>query len=96
MKPSQEKDNYWIVAICNDNNSELRELRKKAELENGGKWLVFADISEIDSLWEKINVATKNGLLGGGSKASTARPNSNAKDPNQKVICVYTLSLIHI
>jgi len=86
--PSKEIIEYWLGAIRNES---LNESQSYPEMNsNGGKWLIFADIKEIDSLWEKISTATMNGLLGGGSKVSTAKPNDNAKDPNQKVICVYT------
>lgn len=40
--------------------------------------------------WDKIKRATEDGKLGSSAKVSTARPNPNAKDPNAKVICVYT------
>ena len=81
--PSKNTSDFWIIAR-----------RKKGEYpisnQNSGKWLVFADIHEIDSIWDKIKLATENGLLGGSSKVSTAKPNPNATNSNKKVICVYT------
>ncbi len=41
-------------------------------------------------MWAKVSRAVTNGLLGEEAKVSTARPNSNASDPNKHVICVYT------
>jgi hypothetical protein len=81
--PSKNIKDFWILAI-----------RKKglypSNNRNCGKWLIFADISEIDNVWEKIKIATENGLLGGSSKVATAKPNPNASTQSKKVICVYT------
>ena len=57
---------------------------------NGGKWFLFVDIRNVDIIWEKIKLAIENGLPDKYSKVATAKPNSIAKNPNQKVICVYT------
>jgi len=78
--PSEVVDSYWIVALNEKNNYEIQR-------GDSGKWLIFEHISQIDKLWVKIREATINGLLGGSSKTSTAKPNPNASD---KVICVYT------
>ena len=56
----------------------------------GGKWLVFKKNSEINKWWRIIKKATEGGQLGNYSKVSTAKENPNAKDPNIKVICIYT------
>lgn len=52
--------------------------------------MVFVPASQVDEVWDKIKRATEDGKLGSSAKVSTARPNPNAKDPNAKVICVYT------
>jgi hypothetical protein len=57
---------------------------------NGGKWLVFAPIDAINSVWCTIREATERGELGATSKVSTAKPNPNANDKSEKVICVFT------
>ena len=61
-----------------------------AHTPNGGKWLIFVPLSEIDDMWVKIMRATEEGKLGGSSKVATAKPNPNARNLNTKVICVYT------
>ena len=81
--PSEVTNAYWIYAT-----------RQKGAYpdsnENSGKWLVFVHIHNVDSVWEKIKLATENGLLGDSSKVATAKPNPNAKNNNMKVICVYS------
>ncbi|MBV9290571.1 MAG: DUF1917 domain-containing protein, partial [Hyphomicrobiales bacterium] len=52
--------------------------------------LIFVPVVQVDELWEKIEQATEEGRLGRHAKVSTAKPNPNAKDANEKVICVYT------
>lgn len=85
MKPSQETNEYWIASVRSADAPKYPTMTADA-----GKWLIFADIKDIDAIWEKISEATKKGLLGNGSKVSTAKINAMAKDRNQKVICVYT------
>ena len=81
--PSKVHDRYWLRAYRKVGNYP-------EHTERSGKWLIFAPLSEIDEWWDLIKPCTENGLLGGSSKVATARPNPNAKDPNIKVICVYT------
>lgn len=81
--PSTVTDAYWIY-ISRDNNDYPRPTA------NCGKWLIFGNFASIDEVWQKIRKATKDGLLGSGSKVSTARPNPNSSNPNKFVICVYT------
>jgi len=83
MKPSETTDVYWLHAIRQTGTYPQHTA-------NGGKWLIFVDVTEVDRLWETIKCATEEGKLGSAAKVSTAKPNPNAKDPNQKVICVYT------
>ncbi len=82
-KPSEVSEAYWIGA-------ERKKGVYPDHTENGGKWLIFVPLTQVDEVWEKIRRATEEGKLGGSAKASTARPNPNARDPNTKVICVYT------
>jgi hypothetical protein len=82
-KPSEEIEAYWIYA------SRQKGSYPKSNA-NSGKWLIFVSVDNIDTVWEKIKLATESGLLGGGSKVSTAKPNPNAAISNMKVICVYT------
>lgn len=82
-KPSEVAEVYWIYAI-----------RKKGDYPKpttrSGKWLIFIDNKDVDEVWAKIKKATEAGKLGDSSKVATAKPNSNATNPNTKVICVYT------
>lgn len=75
--PGEVIDTYWIYAT-----------RKKGKYPrsnvNSGKWLVFVNLENVDAVWEKIKLATENGLLGEASKVATARPNPNATDVNCK------------
>ncbi len=57
---------------------------------NAGKYLIHEDYKNIDKVWKKIKLATENGLLGTLSKVATAKPNPNATNKKQSVICVYT------
>jgi hypothetical protein len=82
-KPSETVDDYWIFSV-------RRKGFYPASNENSGKWLIFAKIDTVDIVWEKIRLATEEGLLGGNSKVATAKPNPNAPNSNTKVICVYT------
>lgn len=82
MLPSQITDKYWIWANTNKFYPD-HTIR-------GGKWLIFYSIDKIDKTWLIVKKATIEGRLGNISKVSTAKINPNAKNPNTKVICVYT------
>jgi hypothetical protein len=82
-RPSKVSDEYWLYA-------ERKKGNYPTATPNSGKWLVFAPISQIDEVWSRIKQATEDGCLGDSAKVATARPNSNASDPETKVICVYT------
>lgn len=81
--PSTETESFWLTRRCLVGDYP-------AHGENGGKWLIFVDRSEVDQLWRKLSVATRAGILGGIIKVSTARPNPNSPDPKRHVICVYS------
>lgn len=82
-RPSEVFDDYWIIA-------ERREGSYPEHTTRGGKWLIFVRAALVDDWWSKIKSATESGLLGGGSKVATMKPNANASDPDSHVICVYT------
>ncbi|MCE9591487.1 MAG: DUF1917 domain-containing protein [Planctomycetes bacterium] len=82
-QPSQVTDVYWLSTVRNVGTYP-------AHTERGGKWLIFVPVMNLDAVWAKIKDATEKGLLGGSAKAATAMPNRNAKNPDTKVICVYT------
>ena len=82
-KPSQVTDDYWLFAVQKTGTYP-------EPTENSGKWLIFVPVSEVDELWAKIKDATEEGLLGIAAKVSTQKPNPLARNPDTKVICVYT------
>lgn len=85
QKPSKITSRYWLHAE--------RRKGKYPDLTasfNGGKWLIFIPIQQIDEIWQRIKQATEDGKLGGAAKVSTAKLNPNTKNQNTKVICVYT------
>jgi hypothetical protein len=56
----------------------------------GGKWLIFVSAYNVDRIWIKIKKATEDGILGGSSKAATAKTNPGFPNSKVRVICVYT------
>lgn len=57
-----------------------------------GKWMLFPTVDEINEAWARVRQATTEGKLGIAAKAATAKPNANAKNEREKLICVYTYS----
>lgn len=82
-KPSEVTEEYWIRAIRKTGHYPK-------STERNGKWLIFADLMDVDEIWDKIKAAVEDGRLGSSAKVATAKPNPNAIDPNKRVICVYT------
>ena len=82
-KASQIFDSYWVYARRKKGGYPENTIRS-------GKWLIFVPFSEVDEWWDLIKICTEKGLLGHASKVATARPNPNTRDPNMKVICVYS------
>jgi hypothetical protein len=85
--PSKITDVYWIYSYNPDTHFDAYIPKMNSKI---GKWLVFVPVDKIDEVWNTIKHATEDKKLGIASKVSTARPNSNARDENIKVICVYT------
>jgi len=83
LKPTEVTNSYWLYA-------KSKKGGYPEHTENGGKWLIFVPIPQVDEVWEKIKQATEDGKLGDYAKVSTGKPNPNAKDSSTKVICVYT------
>ena len=82
-RPSATYDRHWL---WQDAPTSLMDSGDTL-----GKWLVFKHKSQIDETWETIRASVANGELGAtGCKVSTMKRNRDAKDPNIKVICVYT------
>ncbi|HKO24687.1 MAG TPA: putative phosphothreonine lyase domain-containing protein [Chloroflexota bacterium] len=82
-QPSQVTDVYWLYTD--------RQVGTYPETtERAGKWMVFVPRTRVDAVWATLKRATEDGRLGSSAKVSTARPNPNAKNPDEHVICVYT------
>lgn len=81
--PSSVTETAWIYAERMTGPYPPATLRS-------GKWLIFVPVREVDQVWATIKAATEAGRLGGCAKVATAKPRATAKDPNARVICVYT------
>jgi hypothetical protein len=82
-RPTEVTDRYWLHA-------GRKTGAYPASTEKSGKWLIFVPVAQINDVWAKIKLATEQGRLGYAAKVATARPNPNARNPEAKVICVYT------
>jgi hypothetical protein len=82
-QPSTVTDEYWLYAKAP--GASAVEVTRRS-----GKWLVFVPLARLDAVWAAIRRATRAGRLGYEAKTGTARPNPNAKQPGERVICVYT------
>jgi hypothetical protein len=80
--PSTYAREYWLWA-------EREKGEYPAFSERSGKWLLFVADAQVDATWATIKRATKDGLLGGLARVSTAMPNPLGT-PGRRVICVYT------
>lgn len=83
LKPSQVTNVYWLEAGAKKSGYPKHTAR-------GGKWLIFVDAQQVDRVWARINKAVEAGKLGDSAKVATARPNPLARNPDKRVICVYT------
>jgi len=79
-KPSEEKDDYWIIEHPRDDNINV-----------GGKWMLFYLNTAIDSAWVRAKRLFREGALTGIScmKVSTGRGNLRASCSSTKVIIFY-------
>ena len=58
-----------------------------------GKWLLFVDKKQLDSVWHRVAYNVENGYFGKGcttAKCSTAGESRYCSDSSEGVICVYT------
>ena len=81
--PSKTTQTYWIVQDAPGSAPEA------IEDENAGKWLIFQEPDQVDTVWKKVREATVALELGISAKISTAKPNPDSRDA-RKVIYVYT------
>ena len=80
--PSQVAAVYWIEA--------KRDADAPLPTPRAGRWVIPITVHEVDSLWERIKVATRTGKLGYKSKVSTAARDLG-KDRDDRVIHVVTV-----
>lgn len=90
--PTEITEGYWVYASVVKSQGHPQKFKQT----KSGKWLVFSDIKDHDSIWQKIKRATQDGLLGVGAKAATSKPNPNAPSVDEKVICIYTYNWLDI
>lgn len=81
--PSIHTKGYWLWA-------RRQQGTYPDPSEANGKWMVFVSVDRVDAWWAIIKQATEQGLLGSSAKVATARPNPNALNSHERVICVYT------
>ena len=82
-RPSTYSIAYWLYA-------ERQTGGYPDHTDRGGKWMVFVRVADVDVVWSVIKRAVEEGKLGGSAKVATALPNPNARNPCERVICVYT------
>ena len=79
------------LSLENKKISWIHSVSSKApcQTKNKGKWLAFIPISYADSVWKKIDLATKQDKLGYHSKMSTPVIFEQRKK-TLCVLCIYT------
>ena len=73
----------WIYAFAPE--SDYPE-----DAQRSGKWLVFADATRIDAVWQIVRGAVLAGKLGASAKVSTKPGSKNREGIPEHAICVYT------
>jgi hypothetical protein len=79
FNPSEVPKDFWIFA---KNKRGLQHNDGRS-----GKWLIFADVKNVDDVWAKIKKSTEEGRLGDSSKVAAGKPRDGR---DIRVICVYT------
>lgn len=87
--PSKCTHSSWIYSY-HPNFKDIESKLSKDDSLKTGKWLVFADIKNIDRIWRDIKKATEKGELGIEAKVSSKKQASAHKNRNEHVICIYT------
>jgi hypothetical protein len=83
LTPSVVTDKYWV-------SIDSRRYKPRRAY---GKWLLFVDKKQLDSVWHRVAYNVENGKFGRGctaAKCSTARENPRCTDSSKGVIIVYT------
>jgi len=81
--PTTENYEFWIQV-------DGRRYKKSSHGGGPGKWLLFVNKGDVDSVWEKIRKDTLDENLGSSSKVSTKRGWMYKGMPKDYVICVHT------
>ena len=90
--PTEVDTDAWVWAQETDDyidNLDDRYLEYDLDELGSGKWMLFVKTDDLDEIWTKIRNLTVTDQLGYGAKSATMVPNSNARNSNEKVICVY-------
>jgi hypothetical protein len=83
LTPSIVTDRYWV-------SIDSRRYKPRRVY---GKWLLFVDKKQLDSVWHRVAYNVENGKFGRGctaAKCSTARESPRCTDSSEGVIVVYT------
>ena len=97
MRSTMSKDKKVIILESDGreisiplNVESIDNLAKKSGI-LVGKWLIYRNASEIDTVWKVIAKSTINGELGTSAKVSTAM-----KKSKRHVICAYTANYLDL
>ena len=85
LTPSIVTERYWVGVQSRKHKIHPRRVY--------GKWLLFVDKKQLDSVWHRIAYNVQNGYFGKGcttAKCSTAMESQYCSDSSEGVICVYT------
>lgn len=90
--PTEVDADTWIWADETDDyidNLDDRYLEYDLDELGSGKWMLFVKTDDLNEIWTKIRDLTVTDQLGCGAKSATMKPNSKARNSNEKLICVY-------
>ena len=85
LTPSIVTDTFWVGVDSRRYKTHPQRVY--------GKWLLFVDKKQLDSVWHRVAYDVENGNFGKGctsAKCSTARETPNCTDSSKGVIVVYT------
>lgn len=85
LTPSIVTESYWV-------SIHSRRYKTYPRM-TYGKWLLFVDKKQLDSVWHRVAYNVESGCFGRGcttAKCSTARESQYCMDSSEGVICVYT------
>jgi hypothetical protein len=90
--PTEVDTDFWINAEATDDyyeNLDDSYLEFDFDELGVGKWMLFVKTEDLDDIWTRVRNLTVKDQLGSSAKTATMKPNHNARNSNEKVICVY-------